>query len=147
MTDGNKKAGNVLAALAGLPSSDRTATGGVSMVPSPPPPNIPPPPPSPLEQFFSRPVVQGLYYNGKVIKLDGYKFVGCRFDNCTLMVDSANFEMLDCVIDPSTAVQYGVQALKIVKLFNAHNQWMHANFPMFAPKRNSDGSVNIVGVY
>jgi hypothetical protein len=143
MTNDNKSARNLLASLAG-PSASQTVANGSSLVP-PPSPNTPPSPPNLFEQLFGRPVVQGLYYNGKAIKLDGYKFVGCRFDNCTLMTETGNFEVIDCVVDPSTSIQYGEQALKVVKLFNLHNQWMHANFPVFTPIKHSNGSVSIVG--
>lgn len=110
----------------------------------PPPPSFPPPPPNMLEQFF-RPVANGLYFNGKLIHLDGYKFIGCRFDNCTLMVGTGNFELVNCIIDPSTVIQYGVQGLNVIRLFNAHNEWMHHNFPVFTPTKNADGSITISG--
>jgi hypothetical protein len=100
-----------------------------------------------LDQFFSRPVVRGLYYNGKALKLDGYKFVGCRFDNCTLVVESPNFELMDCVVDQSTAIQYGVEPIKIIRLFNSRNEWIYANLPAFAPIRNPDGTITIKGGY
>lgn len=106
----------------------------------------PPPPPGALSQIFGRPIVQGLYYNGKMVPLDGYRFVGCRFDNCTLMVASNNFELINCVIDPTTVIQYGMETIKIVQLFNSRSEWMYASAPGFAPRKNADGTITIDGM-
>lgn len=138
----DSKPQNLLSSLVGGGAvPNRLAAGGIY------PPSSPsiPPPPSGLEQFFSRPVANGLYFRGKLVHLDGYKFVGCRFDNCTLMVGTGNFELVNCIVDPSTTIQYGVQAMNVIRLFNAHNDWMHSNFPVFAPTRNPDGSITISG--
>ena len=48
--------------------------------------STPPPYSKGLLNFFDRPEVKGLYYNGQRLVLDGYSFIGCRFDNCTLLV-------------------------------------------------------------
>ena len=123
------------------------AAGGVSQVP-PPPASLGlrvPPPPNALSQLFGRPSVQGLYYNGKTIPLDGYQFVGCRFDNCTLVVMSTNFELINCVIDPVTVIEYGIETLKIVHLFNSRSEWAYASAPGLAPRKNADGTITIDG--
>ncbi|MFC3471999.1 hypothetical protein ACFOHT_19435 [Massilia oculi] len=96
--------------------------------------------------FYSRPVVEGLYYNGKTVTLDGFHFVGCRFDNCRLLVGSTNFELLNCVIDPSTVIQYGPETVKIVHLFNSRNEIIFQNAPSLAPRRNPDGTITINGI-
>jgi hypothetical protein len=42
--------------------------------------------------FVSRPEAKNLYYLRKKVILDGYTFIGCRFDGCNLEVSSANFD-------------------------------------------------------
>lgn len=142
--------GNLLSKFLG-----HVESGPARTPPVPPPPRVPPPPPPspsvmPPEQFpswFNRPVVYGLYYNGKQVPLDGYKFVGCRFDNCTLVVESTNFELVDCVIDPSTGIQYGMETLKVVQLFNS--RYENNPYPYwtgFVARKNPDGSITIDGM-
>lgn len=94
--------------------------------------------------LYGRPQVNGMYFNGKAIRLDGYDFHGCRFDNCTLEVNSTNFSIVSCVIDSSTAISYGVEAVKLVKLFNSKGPYNQLP-PGFIPKRNLDGSITISG--
>lgn len=96
-----------------------------------------------LASFWARPVVNGLYYNGKEIQLDGYKFVGCRFDKCLLKVNSDNFELINCVIDQSTQIQYSRNVAKVLKLFLGRFSWSWTWFPLFVPAKNPDGSETI----
>lgn len=93
--------------------------------------------------LFSRPKVQGLYYNGQTIVLDGYTFIGCRFDNCTLYIATSNFDILNCVLDQSTKISYGIEAAKIIKLFNSRYEWAAEVFPEFMPTKNGDGTITI----
>lgn len=97
-----------------------------------------------LSNFYARPEVKGIYYNGKKVVLDGYTFNGCRFDNCTLEVTSLNFDLIGCVIDPSTVISYGNSVLKVIQLFNSRYPWAYKNFAIpFVPIRNADGSITI----
>lgn len=95
--------------------------------------------------LFGRPKVSGLYYSGKQLTLDGYTFVGCRFDGCTLIVNSTNFELIECVIDPATTVIYGTSILKILKLFLGRYDWAYVQdqFAGFVPIRHANGSITI----
>jgi hypothetical protein len=136
--DGTTKPGGLLSQL---------AAGGISPAGQGLRSASPPPPPNALAQLFGRPVVQGLYYNGKQVALDGYQFVGCRFDNCTLLVSSSNFELINCVIDEATVIQYGPEPMKIVHLFNSRSDWMYASAPALAPRRNADGTITINGTW
>jgi hypothetical protein len=96
------------------------------------------------EILYGRPEAKGLYYNGKTIKLDGYNFSGCRFDNCVLEVTSMNFNLTRCVIDSSTTISYGNTVLKVVQLFNSRYEWAYQNFPpQFVPQRHADGTITI----
>ena len=114
--------------------------------------STPLPPPAPprslldaLSPYLKRPVAEGLYYSRKIINLDGFKFVGCRFDNCKLVVSSLNFEIENCVVDPSTVVEFAGETVKIIRLFNVHNEWTYAAQNMFGPTRNADGTLTING--
>jgi hypothetical protein len=99
-----------------------------------------------FSSLFARPTVQGLYYNGKTVPLDGYRFVGCRFDNCTLLVISTSFELINCVIDPETVIQYGMETIKIIHLFNSRDEAMYTAAPALAPLKNPDGTITISGL-
>ncbi len=104
-------------------------------------------PPTPsrglINSLLSRPEVNGLYYNSKKLTLDGYTFIGCRFDNCTLQVSSSNFDLIRCVIDVSTTIVYGASALKIIQLFNSRYPWAYENLKGFVPTVNADGTITI----
>ena len=121
----------------GLPPFDKSR--GAS------PPPLPPPTKAAIKQLatmLSRPPVQGLYYTGKEIIVDGYQFVECRFDNCRLVVNSSNFEFIDCVIDPSTVVAFNGDMMRVIQLYN-----LRSTVPArpFLPKVNKNGSVTISG--
>lgn len=96
-----------------------------------------------LASLLSRPEVNGLYYLRKKIVLDGYTFIGCRFDACTLEVLSTNFDLINCIIDPSTSITYGSSVVKIIKLFNSRYPWAPEYFPGFVPTQNADGTITI----
>ncbi|GAB5604612.1 hypothetical protein [Sideroxyarcus sp. TK5] len=93
--------------------------------------------------LFGRPQVNGLYYLRKKISLDGYTFIGCRFDGCNLEVSSTNFDLINCVIDASTTITYAPSVLKIIKLFNSRFPWAAQHFPGFVPTANADGTITI----
>lgn len=129
MNGQDKKSGGGLSALAGV---SKTSTPSLSEGLR-----------NQLAGLLQRPEVTGLYYNGRVITLDGYKFVGCRFDNCNLHISSLNFELQRCVIDQSTTITYGAAATKLIQLFNSRFEWAYEHFPGFVPVRNSDGTISI----
>jgi hypothetical protein len=88
--------------------------------------------------------VEGLYYLNKKIALDGYSFDGCRFDRCTLSIASTNFELFNCIIDESCAIEYGVELTKVIQLFNSRYAKSYEFFaPPFVPLRNQDGTITI----
>ena len=89
--------------------------------------------------------VNGLWFNQKKILLDGYRFVGCRFDLCTLHITTTSFELVDCYIDDRTIISYGSDTLKIVKLYNSRNVNAYSLAGSFAPDRNADGTISIRG--
>ena len=97
------------------------------------------------DAWVARPQVHSLYYNGKTVHVDGYTFVGCRFDNCILQVSSLNFEIRNCIIDASTSIQYSSKLAKVIQLFLGRYPWSKQHFPpYFLPITNPDGSETIV---
>ncbi|MGP1677064.1 MAG: hypothetical protein ACTS6J_07890 [Burkholderiales bacterium] len=101
------------------------------------------PSPGGLAGLLKRPEVNGLYFNTKTLTLDGYTFIGCRFDNCTLHVTTPNFDLIRCVIDESTTIIYGVAVLRVIQLFNSRYPWAYEHLKGFVPTRNADGTITI----
>lgn len=98
------------------------------------------------ELLYGIPNVTGLYYNGTTIRLDGYKFTRCRFDGCTIEVMSDNFELEECIIDPSCKIVFANSPTKIIKLFNRAYDWAEKYFGKdFVPIKNPNGSITIKG--
>lgn len=94
--------------------------------------------------FFGRQKVEGLWFDTKRIVLDGYSFNSCRFDNCTLVVSSSNFDITNCLIDERCVVEYGNEITKIIQLFNSRwEQAYHRWASPFVPIRNPNGSITI----
>ncbi|MBT2325046.1 hypothetical protein J7E62_22185 [Variovorax paradoxus] len=61
-----------------------------------------------------------------------------------MKVTSTNFDLIECVIDPSTSVSYGVAIAKVLRLFLGRYDWAYTHFPpFFLPHRNEDGTITI----
>lgn len=90
--------------------------------------------------------VHGLWFNNKSLMLDGYRFIGCRFDSCSLHINTTNFELINCHIDDRTVITYGANTLKVVKLYNSRNQYAYQNLDVFAPEKNLDNTITIRGL-
>jgi len=108
---------------------------------------IPPPPNNhgALSALYFRPEVAGLYFNGKTVALDGFRFVGCRFDNCVLRLNTTSFDIINCVVDAATRVEYSGELAKVMQLFVGRFEWAPQFFPpFFLPTKNPDGSITIV---
>ncbi|WP_460061008.1 hypothetical protein [Pseudomonas sp. S2_A05] len=98
----------------------------------------PPPPPPP---FLKYPSVDGLWYNNKVIKLDGWNFQSCRFDNCRLIIETPHFTVKNCFIDGSNSVEIQGVLMNAVKFLNMNAPM--AVHPFYQPTKNPDGTVSI----
>lgn len=96
-----------------------------------------PPPPPPVKY----PVLNGLWYNRKVIKLDGWIFDACRFDNCMLVIETPYFTVKNCYIDSSNTVEVQGVLMNAVKFLNMTTHM--AAHPAYQPFRNVDGTVSI----
>lgn len=95
------------------------------------------------DPFGNRPV-ENLYFLDKKIILDGYSFTGCRFDRCTLVITTSNFELINCFVDASCTIEYGHQVTKIIQLFNSRYPQAYQFFaPPFVPVINPNGTITI----
>jgi hypothetical protein len=120
------------------------------------------PPPPPLSSFDNQensapqgrklstvlgispnPVVNNQWFNGQEIKLDGWHFVSCRFDNCRLLLTSTEFSLDRCFVDDRTVINYSNELITVVKLFNFRSDYMRRNFPSFVPDYNIDGTISV----
>jgi hypothetical protein len=91
------------------------------------------------------PVVKGLWYNRQVIKLDGWHFENCRFDNCMLVAESQFFSVKECFIDKSNHIDIRPALIGVVQLANLASQ-LHGQFTA-VPIWSNDGTVSFgVGV-
>lgn len=97
------------------------------------------PPPAP-GQF---PVNDGLWFHHKVVKLDGWHFVGCRFDNCKLVIDTPYFVLRNCFIDGSNLIEMQGALVNAVQFLNLTPG--QALKQMFQPTRNPDGTYSVGG--
>lgn len=96
-----------------------------------------------LAGLLAKPEIKGAWFNGKEVNLDGYRFISCRFDGCHLLVASTNFVLENCFVDEKTNIVYGTEILKVIQLYNARYSWVYDHYPMFAPRKNSDGTISI----
>lgn len=93
---------------------------------------------------MENPVAERMYFRDQDVWLDGYRFVRCRFDNCTLYIRSGQFEMDHCVIDrSSTKINYFDPARKIVRLFMNAYAPLSANMAGWGPEFHDDGTLSI----
>jgi len=92
---------------------------------------------------FTMTDVKGKYYLNKKIKLDGFKFIACRFDNCSFYYDTSNFVFDKCVLSKCT-VFHPDGAIKSIKLFNVANLDLSSQWPDFCPSINSEGTISIL---
>lgn len=98
----------------------------------------PPPPPPPVPGHY--PSVDGLWFNQKVIKLDGWSFVGCRFDNCKIIIETPYFKLKNCYIGDSTQIELNGAIVNVVQLVNLSPT---SSYPQYYASRNMDGTISI----
>lgn len=96
-----------------------------------------------IDALSQRPDVRDVWFNGKTVKLDGFNFWGCRFDNCQLEISTFNFEMHRCFLDENSSVLYHGELIKVLRLFNSRYDWVYQAMPKFCPTRHEDGTVSI----
>ena len=87
--------------------------------------------------------IEGQWYLNKTLTLDGYDFVSCRFDGCTLLVTKGAFLIRNCFFSPTCSFNYKDEALRIVKLYGILATDAAKRWPNLAPTRNPDFTISI----
>lgn len=87
------------------------------------------------------PVTQSIWYNQKVIKLDGWSFIGCRFDNCKLIIETPYFSLRNCYIDESNSIEVHGVMINAIQFLNLSAS--NRNNSAFFAVRNADGTISI----
>lgn len=64
---------------------------------------------------FGKPEAKGLWYHNQTLTLDGYRFVGCRFDSCTLNVNSGEIYLDHCIISGDTRILWGPSVIRALR--------------------------------
>lgn len=75
------------------------------------------------------------------MKLDGYTFNRCRFDNCVLQTATGDFELVHSIVD-NCRLQYFDPALRIIKLFTTPYNFGPEWGGLVADKHD-DGTISI----
>lgn len=89
--------------------------------------------------------ITGLYFRDTEIFLEGYRFVRCRFDNCSIRLNSGDFEIDHSVIDESCKVIFGNSLIRVMRLFfNAWRTQPHTWMKPWLPIDHGDGTISIV---
>jgi len=93
---------------------------------------------------YVTPDVTGLWFHGRTLSLDGYRFKQCRFDACELQVNAGEFELDHCLISPDTRIVYGPNLFKPLQLFVTRSPpQVRQIHPNFIATVNADGTVTI----
>jgi hypothetical protein len=93
-----------------------------------------------LTTYYPR--VENQWYHNKQINIDGYHFVQCRFDNCTIITSKGTFSFDHCYF-ANCQFQYSNEAFKIVRLYNISATEARSYWPGLAPIINEDGTLSI----
>lgn len=98
-----------------------------------------------LSGLPGNPVVKNQWFNGQVIGLDGWHFISCRFDNCSLRISTPAFFLENCFIDDTSSVTFTPELIELVRLFNFRNRYMQNGYPQYCPTVNPDGTITVGG--
>lgn len=61
--------------------------------------------------------IDGRWFKGEKLEIDGYAFANCRFDHCTFVVRTGNFSFASCFFSQDCGIAIDGDALRVVKLF------------------------------
>jgi hypothetical protein len=97
------------------------------------------------DALLSPTLVETMWFNHRAIKLDGYAFRDCRFDNCTLTITSTHFQLINCKVDPSTKIIYAGKTINVIQLFTLNFEWDPVQWGSFVATKNPDGTISLGG--
>ena len=96
-----------------------------------------------INALATRTEIKETWFNHKTVQLDGFNFLGCRFDNCRLQIASPEFELHRCYVDNSNIFHYQGDVVKVLRIFNTFHPWVDEHYPYFVPERHDDGTISI----
>jgi hypothetical protein len=97
----------------------------------------------PDAEELKNPVISNQWFHDQEIKLDGWHFKSCRFDNCSFRLDTPYFAFEDCFVDENSAMTLSHYLVDVIKLFHLRNKHVRETDPYFAPVFNVDGTFSI----
>jgi hypothetical protein len=83
-----------------------------------------------------------MWFSDQEIAIDGYTFVRCRFDNCTIYVKKGTFSLERCFFG-GCRFNYQDESLRVVKLFNILLPTNARFWGALAPEFHEDGTLSI----
>ena len=90
--------------------------------------------------------VIGQWYSNARVSLDGYHFTKCRFDNCQLLSNTGDFQMINCYIAEDNVIYIPSSAVRPIRLLLHRQQRLGKgieDLPAFRLFVKNDGTVNI----
>ena len=99
----------------------------------------------PAFDMVNMPEMRNALFRDKEITLDGWRFIGCKLQNCRIHVSSLFFVLDHCEIDNDCVVFFQGESVKIIQLWNKNSDWVRENYPAWAPRHNIDGTISIGG--
>lgn len=103
-----------------------------------------------LATYKNRVRVQGKWFSRSNVSLDGYEFESCRFDNCTIIIETGDFIMRNCFVAENNRVLMAHGARKAVSLLiyrlgqnNAVLKTILSGLEGLHPKIKQDGTISV----
>ena len=86
--------------------------------------------------------ISGQWYYQQRLSIDGYRFIGCHFDNCELYMAKGTFALERCKFTGCRFV-FDKEAYNIVQMYNILGTEAWTNFPGLTPILHEDGTYTL----
>ena len=87
--------------------------------------------------------IEGQWFFNQQVALDGYTFLRCRFENCTLFASRGLFILDHCLVT-GCRIMFSDEALNVVRLWNLFLRPMSDNFHhSIHPVYHPDGTISV----
>jgi hypothetical protein len=86
--------------------------------------------------------VEGKWFYNQEVQLDGYSFVKCRFENCTLKLSRGLFALDHCRLSGCSVI-FSDEALAVARLWNTFLPNWNQFHPTLRPTVHEDGTVSV----
>jgi len=87
--------------------------------------------------------IKNTYFKNETIFLGGYDFYKCRFDFCTIICNSNNFNLFECTIDQTNKFSYNDEVITVVRFIFAKYPALCQAAPLLGPYTHPDGAITI----